>query len=174
MSMGNLGTAKLVRLLAVLALLVLSAVEVLALEGLDLEKAVKIGDGKIRVIEFTDPDCSFCRKAEAYFQKRSDVTRYVFFKPLKMHPAAKAKVQYVLSSRDKAKAFKEVSSDSFDQKKLEQITPAGIKLQEEHEEMARANKITATPTFMVKGSVIEGLDLKKLEPLLKPAGESRD
>ena len=151
----------------VFVLLMLFASQVLAQGPLDLEKAVKIGNGKIMVIEFTDPDCPFCRKAEEYFQKRSDVTRYVFFVPLRSHPASKGKVQYVLSAKDKAKALREVSSDSFDKKQLEQITPAGIRLQKEHEEIARANKMNSTPTFMIYGRIVEGFDLKKLEPLLK-------
>lgn len=148
-------------------LFMLLACPALAQGPVDLDKAVKIGNGKIMVIEFTDPDCPFCRKAEEYFQKRSDVTRYVFFVPLASHPASKGKVQYVLSAKDKAKALREVSSDSFDRKKLEQITPAGIKLQKEHEEIARDNKMDSTPTFIVYGRIIEGFDLKKLEPLLK-------
>ena len=155
------------RLPVVFVLLVLFASQASAQGPLDLEKAVKIGSGKIMVIEFTDPDCPFCRKAEEYFQKRSDVTRYVFFVPLASHPASKGKVQYVLSAKDKAKALREVSSDSFDKKKLEQVTPAGIKLQKEHEEIARANKMNSTPTFMIYGRIVEGFDLKKLEPLLK-------
>lgn len=155
------------RVMGVLFALVLSAGTVLAQESIDLEKAVKVGSGRIKVIEFTDPDCPFCRKAEDYFNKRKDVTRYVFFKPLKMHPDAKAKVQYVLSSNDKKRALREVSSEGFDKKKLAQITPEGIKLQAEHEEIARINKMTATPTFIIDGKVVEGFDLKKLEPLLK-------
>lgn len=156
-----------IMLCCAVALLVVVAARASAQDTLDLEKAVKIGSGKIMVIEFTDPDCSFCRKAEDYFGKRTDVTRYVFFLPLRIHPDAKAKVQYILSAKDKAKAFREASSDSFDKKKLSRITQKGIQLQKEHEEMARAVKIDATPTFIVYGRVIEGFDRKKLEPLLK-------
>lgn len=136
-------------------------------KDLDLTKAVKVGNGKIMVIEFTDPDCPFCRKAEAYFQKRSDVTRYVFFIPLKSHPESKGKVQYILSAKDKAKAFNEASSDSFDRGKLSEITAEGIRLQNEHEEIARANGMNATPTFMIYGRIVKGFDQKKLEQLLK-------
>ncbi len=156
-----------IRLPLFLVLFMLFASPALAQGRLDLDKAVKVGNGKVMVIEFTDPDCPFCRKAEEYFQKRSDVTRYVFFVPLASHPASKGKVQYVLSAKDKAKALREVSSDSFDKKKLEQITPAGVKLQKEHEDIARANKMNATPTFIIYGRIVEGFDLKKLEPLLK-------
>jgi thiol:disulfide interchange protein DsbC len=136
-------------------------------DTLDLDKAVKIGTGKIMVIEFTDPDCPFCRKAEAYFQAKPGVTRYVFFIPLPSHPASKGKVQYILSAKDKARAYREVLSSSFDKSKLAEITPEGVKLQKEHQEIARANKMTSTPTFMIYGRIIEGFDLNRLEPLLK-------
>lgn len=149
------------------AFVLLSAAFVSAKDALDLSKAVKIGTGKTMVIEFTDPDCPFCRKAEAYFQKRSDVTRYVFFMPIKTHPLSKVKIQYILSAKDKEKAYLEATSDGFDKKKLSQVTPEGVKLQKEHEEIAKANKMDATPTFMIYGRIIEGLDLKKIEPLLK-------
>ena len=85
------------RLAVVLLLLLAVAPAVAAQDTLDLTKAVKIGNGKTMVIEFTDPDCPFCRKAEAYLQKRTDLTRYIFFIPLKSHPASKGKVQYILS-----------------------------------------------------------------------------
>ncbi|BCG46073.1 Thiol:disulfide interchange protein DsbC [Citrifermentans bremense] len=153
--------------MAVLILVSLLVTTAFAQSDLDLDKAVKVGSGNIMVIEFTDPDCPFCRKAEAYFQKRSDVTRYIFFMPLARHPDSKGKVQYILSARDKAKAMREVTSDDFDMKKLSKITAKGKKLQKEHEEIARANKMTSTPTFVIYGRVVEGFDLKRLEPLLK-------
>jgi thiol:disulfide interchange protein DsbC len=138
-----------------------------AQDSLDLDKAVKVGSGKTMVIEFTDPDCPFCRKAEAYFaNKGSQVTRYIFFIPLASHPASKGKIQYILSSRDKARAYQEVLGN-FDPKKLAAITPEGIKLQKEHQEIARLNKMTSTPTFMIYGRIVEGFDLNRLEPLLK-------
>ena len=136
-------------------------------ETLDLDKALKVGSGKTMVIEFTDPECPYCLKAEAYFQGKPAVTRYIFFMPLANHPGSKVKVQYVLSAKDKAKAYREVLSGRFDKSKLAEITPEGIKLQREHQEMAKANGIKSTPTFMVYGRIIEGFDLKMLEPLFK-------
>jgi len=138
-----------------------------AQDTLDLDKAVKLGSGKTMVIEFTDPDCPYCRKAEAYLSQKPQVTRYIFFIPLANHPASKGKVQYILSARDRARAYQEVISGRFDPKKLTEITPEGIKLQKEHQEIARANKMTSTPTFMIYGRIVEGFDLKRLEPLLK-------
>ena len=150
-----------------LALFMITVPAAFAKETLDLDKAIKIGSGKTMVIEFTDPDCPFCRKAEAYFQAKSQVTRYIFLLPLASHPASKGKVQYILSAKDKAKAYREVASGDFDKSKLAQIAPAGVSLQKEHEEIARANKINSTPTFMIYGRIVEGFDLKTLERLVR-------
>lgn len=154
-------------LLLLLALLLVVAPNAHAGDTLDLDKAIKIGSGETMVIEFTDPECPFCLKAEAYFRGKPQVTRYIFFIPLPSHPASKGKVQYILSAKDKAKAYQEVLSGNFDQRKLSEITPAGVRLQKEHQEIARANKMNATPTFMIYGRIIEGFDQKRLEPLIK-------
>ena len=138
-----------------------------AADTLDLEKAVKVGSGPTMVIEFTDPDCPYCRKAEAFFSGKPQVTRYIFFLPLASHPASKGKVQWILSARDKARAYQQVLANDFGPKQLAEITPAGIKLQKEHQEIAKLNKMTSTPTFMIYGRIIEGFDQKKLEPLIK-------
>jgi thiol:disulfide interchange protein DsbC len=150
-----------------LAIFVVAASAAFAQDRLDLDKAIKVGSGKIMVIEFTDPDCPFCRKAEAYFQGKPQVTRYIFLLPLASHPASKGKVQYILSAKDKAKAYQEVAAGNFEKSKLLQVTPEGVSLQKEHEEIARENKMNSTPTFMVYGRIIEGFDLKRLEQLLK-------
>ena len=136
-------------------------------DTLDLSKAVKVGNGKTMVIEFTDPDCPFCRKAEAFFRGKTGVTRYIFLHSLAIHPGSKQKSQYILSMKDKAKAYEEATSGAFDARKLKGITPAGVKLQEEQDRIAKANKIRSTPTFMVYGRIIVGFDQKKLNQLIK-------
>jgi thiol:disulfide interchange protein DsbC len=151
----------------VTALLFLYAPFTLAADELDLTKAVKVGSGKTMVIEFTDPDCPYCKKAEGYFQAKPQVTRYIYFIPLPFHPASKGKVQYILSAKDKAKAYREVVSGNFDNSKLAAITPEGIRLQKQHVEIAKENHIKNTPTFMIYGRIITGFDLNKLDPLLK-------
>jgi thiol:disulfide interchange protein DsbC len=149
-----------------LAFLLLIVQQAPAQDNLDLNKAVKVGSGKVMVIEFTDPECPFCRRAEVYFQGKPQVTRYIFFLPLASHPASKEKVQYILSARDKAKAYLEVMAGHFDSSKRGEITQEGIRLQKEHQEIAKANNMRSTPSFMVYGRIIQGLDLKRLEPLL--------
>lgn len=136
--------------------------------GLDLSKALVIGNGPKTVIEFTDPDCPFCRKAASYFSNRTDVTKYVFFIPLAKHPEAKRKAQYILSHQHRAKAYYEVMTgrlDNTDVRKLP-ITAKGSKLQEQQQEIAKTAGIDATPTFMLFGRIIEGFDRVKIEELL--------
>ena len=133
---------------------------------LDLSKSITIGSGPKTVIEFTDPDCPFCRKASNYFDGRSDVTRHVFFYPLPRHTRAKEKARFVLSMPDKAKAYHDVMSGKMDAAPPLVSTQEGIKLQEEQLEIAKKNKITSTPNFMINGRIIVGFDLKLIEEAL--------
>lgn len=157
-------------LLTVLTTIVLSLMLAPDSQALDLDKALVIGSGPKKVIEFTDPDCPFCRKASVYFKNRSDVTRYVFFTPLKIHPNARQKIQYILSanSKDRVRLYNEVMSGQVDRMVLDKlpITAAGIKLQEEQQAETERAKIDSTPTFMIMGRIVEGLDLRKIEELL--------
>jgi thiol:disulfide interchange protein DsbC len=134
---------------------------------LDLSKAITIGNGPKSVIEFTDPDCPFCRKASKYFEGRNDVTRHIYFYPLPRHPKAKVKAQYILSQMDRGSAYKDVMSGKMDTvEKFEGITPQSIKLQEEQRDIAKKNKINSTPTFLINGRIIVGFDQKKIEEAL--------
>ncbi|MSN27329.1 MAG: thioredoxin fold domain-containing protein [Geobacter sp.] len=136
---------------------------------LDLGKAITIGNGPKTVIEFTDPDCPFCRKAAKYFEGRGDVTRHVFFFPLPRHARAKEKAQFILSQMNRAEAYHEVMSGKMDSvSRFEGITAKGIKLQEEQLETAKNHKIDSTPTFMINGRIIEGFDQRRIEEALGP------
>lgn len=135
-------------------------------DRMDLSKALKIGTGKTIVIEFTDPDCPYCRKGAAFFRDRRDVTRYIFFTPLPMHPQAGEKAQYILSSPDRAQAYEKVMSGGLDNRKLTGITAAGIQLLKEHMATAREAKAESTPTFIICGRIIQGFDQRKIEEIL--------
>ena len=144
----------------------LMAKAVKAVKELPLDKAVKVGSGKKVVIEFTDPDCPYCRKGSEYFSKRSDVTRYVFFAPL-AHPAAIKKIEYILSAENKAEAY---DAMMFGQEIPANAKPASDevkKLAQEHLALARKVGIQGTPTFFVKDQQVVGADVQKLDELLK-------
>lgn len=155
-------------LLSLLLVGLFCASPALAFSGVDLSKALVIGNGPKMVIEFTDPDCPFCRKASAYFRGRRDVTCYVFFTPLSIHPNARHKAQYILSGSDRVRLYYEVMSGAVDRLPIHTlpVTQAGIKLLDEQQGNAKKAGIDATPTFMIMGRVIEGFDLVKIEELL--------
>lgn len=135
--------------------------------NLDFDKSITIGSGPKTVVEFTDPDCPYCRKASKYFDGRNDVTRHVFFYPLPRHPKAKEKAQYILSQLNRSTAYREVMAGKMDSvQKFEGITAKGIKLQEEQFETARRQKVDSTPTFLINGRIIVGFDQKKIEEAL--------
>jgi thiol:disulfide interchange protein DsbC len=132
---------------------------------LPLEKGIKKGDGKTVVIEFTDPDCPFCRKAYDFFKSRSDVTIYSFLVPL-AHPGAISKIYYILNAEDRAKAY----SDVFEGKNIVQpkkgYSDSVKKLAREHMELARSMGVNGTPTFFINGKQVVGADFKQIEMLL--------
>ncbi len=133
---------------------------------IDTSKAITIGSGPKTVFEFTDPDCPFCRKASKYFEGRPDVTRHIFFYPLPRHSRAKEKARFILSMPDKAKAYHDVMSGRMDAAPQLASTREGIILQEEQLNVAKKHKVSATPTFMINGRIIEGFDVKKIEEAL--------
>jgi len=151
-----------------LAILAVAAVFIrpAAAAEIDVSKAITIGSGPKTVVEFTDPDCPFCRKASKYFEGRRDVTRHVFFYPLTRHPKAREKAQFVLSMPDKARAYHDVMSGKMDSVPLPAATPDGIRLQEQQLEIAKKSKVNSTPTFMINGRIIEGFDIQKIEDAL--------
>lgn len=134
-------------------------------KDLPLDKAVKIGKGEKIVIEVTDPDCPFCRKASHFFATRTDVTRYVFFLPLEMHPEAPNKVRYILSSADQAKAYEEVMNGKFDTTPLPPFKDNG--LLEIHKKVVEHLGVTGTPNFWIKDNYVSGADIATLTKLLQ-------
>jgi thiol:disulfide interchange protein DsbC len=143
---------------------------------LPLDKALTIGDGPHQVIEFTDPDCPFCRKADAFLEGRADVTRHIFFFPLEgLHPKAAAKSRYILCSEDKEKALKEVFAGDWDNKDLPPLAAdCQETLLDEHLRLGGTLGVRGTPTIWVDGASIKGADLDAIAALLNnPSNERR-
>lgn len=139
---------------------------------LPLNKAIKIGSGPSTVIEFTDPDCPFCRKASTFFSQRTDAVRYVFFTPLPMHPDAENKARYVLCQDDRAKAYEEVMSGKIDDKKYEACKKPEVEdILKSNKELAAKMGINSTPFFIVNGKAVSGADIPKIEEALKQGGK---
>ncbi len=135
-------------------------------KGIPLDKALRIGAGPHRVIEFTDPDCPYCRKVDQLLSKRTDVTRYVFFFPLRqIHPDADKKARYILSQKDREKAFREVASGALDGKPLPEAAHTNALL-DEMEKVARSVGVRGTPALWIDGTAVNGADIPRITALL--------
>lgn len=49
----------------------LNLTQIRLVEELPLDKAIKIGTGPIKVVEVTDPDCPYCRKASQFLRVKT-------------------------------------------------------------------------------------------------------
>lgn len=136
--------------------------------SLPLDKAVKIGGGETSVIEFTDPDCPYCRKAAAFLQTRTDVKRYVFFLPLPFHPDAERKVRYIFCSGDRAKTYEDAMKGKLDDGKYEVCNNPDVdEMVKLHKKLATMMGVTGTPFFIVNGRVVvAGADIPRIEAAL--------
>ena len=137
-------------------------------KNLPLDKAIKTGNGKTEVIEFTDPDCPFCRKSYDFFKNRTDVTMYTFFSPF-AHPGAITKVWYMLNADDKAKAYHEMFEGKSAEQPATGYSDEIKKLAQEHLELAKSLGVSGTPTYFINGKQVVGADFQKLEKLLNDA-----
>ncbi|WP_034334337.1 DsbC family protein [Conchiformibius kuhniae] len=75
---------------------------------LPLNKAVKEvrGNGKDKVVVFSDPDCPFCKRLEGEFAKMTDVTIYSFLMPIPtLHPRAYQKSVQIWCQPDRTQAW---------------------------------------------------------------------
>lgn len=138
------------------------------IKDLPLDKALKVGNGKNRVIEITDPDCSFCRKAYQFFAGRKDVTKFIFFYPLDMHEQAEEKVRYIFCAKDKDKAYEEAMTGKLDDMKFEVCKDDSIdKLFKAHKDVASQLGVTGTPFFYINNEPVSGANIPLIEKILQ-------
>jgi thiol:disulfide interchange protein DsbC len=136
-------------------------------KNLSLEKALKIGQGERIIIEFTDPDCPYCRDASKYLSKQDNIVRYVFFVSLGMHKDAEQKIRYILCEKDKEKAYKEVMNGDLDKMGFAVCNDEKVEaLLNEHKRIAETMGINSTPQFWINGRHVQGADIPLIEKLL--------
>ena len=138
------------------------------LTDIPLDKAIKIGTGKNKVIEFTDPDCPYCRQAAEYF-KNKNVTKYVYLIPItQLHPKAEEKAKYILAAEDKVKAYYEVMSGAKDKDDLnsQKISQDVNDMYQAQQSIGNKIGITGTPAFWINGKYVPGANIKMFDTLL--------
>jgi thiol:disulfide interchange protein DsbC len=138
-------------------------------KNLPLDKAIKVGSGKNTIVEFTDPDCSFCRTASSFLRERKDVTRYIFFFPLPMHQDAENKIKYIFCAADRVKAYEDAMQGKFDDQKYEKCSkPEAAEFLELHKQLGQKMRISGTPFFIINGKKsVVGANIPEIEEALK-------
>jgi thiol:disulfide interchange protein DsbC len=147
--------------------------------NIDRSLALVVGDGPKEVIAFVDPDCGYCRQANAWFQAQDfpDVKELVYFMPVKGRAQAEARaLEAVCASGPERRAALTRAFDTSAHLDLSQSVrcPEGLQLLAKQAETARAVGVYATPFFIIDGEVIAGFDKTRLTELLgTPAAASR-
>lgn len=79
-------------------------------EELPLDDAIKVvkGNGKRKLVVFSDPDCPYCKRFEQELQAVNDVTVYTFLYPIEsLHSTAVARSKSIWCAPDKNKAWED-------------------------------------------------------------------
>jgi thiol:disulfide interchange protein DsbC len=122
------------------------------------------GKGLKKVVEFTDPDCPYCRKASAFFAEHNNaVERHIYF-DTRIHPAAKSKVIHILCAKDREKAFHAVYTNQLTKY---EYCEKGEALAEQHQQASIEMAVSATPTFFIGDNLVRGFDRQKLADYLR-------
>ena len=144
------------------------------LGAIDPAKALAIGPANApTVIEFTDPDCPYCRALDKFWAVKETegkpVRRLVYFVS-GIHPEAAAKAEHILCSPDKVAAFKAIYAGAAP-KDLHKCV-AGREKVEADAQIVRTIGIGGTPTLIVDGRLINGFQQAELEEFLAQAKTS--
>ncbi|MBU3693211.1 MAG: DsbC family protein [Rhodocyclaceae bacterium] len=88
----------------------LSKLRTIDFASLPLDIAIKEvkGNGKRKLVVFSDADCPFCKRLEKSLLEVTDVTVYTFLYPIdKLHPQANERSRRVWCSADRLRAWKD-------------------------------------------------------------------
>lgn len=134
-------------------------------ELMDINKALKIGNGEKAVIEFADPECGATRKAENYVEK--DVTRFIILSPLSFHENSENLCVHILCSENKEEEYKKVMNGELDSKDLI-YCEQGKKDLEEMVKLRETLEIReCSPVFVSEEMRMEGFNRKKFKEALE-------
>jgi thiol:disulfide interchange protein DsbC len=136
-------------------------------KNLSLEKAVKLGKGERVIIEFTNPDCSYCRNASKFLSQQDNIVKYVFFVHFGTNKDTEQKIRYVLCGKDREKAYKEAMNGDLDKMGFALCNDEKVEaLLNEHKRISSAMGINSTPQFWIEGKHVQGADIPLIGKLL--------
>lgn len=138
------------------------------LQLIDPAEALAIGPGDApTIIEFTDPDCPYCRALEKFWLAKAaegkPVRRLIYFVS-GIHPGAAAKAEHILCSPDKEATLHAIYAGSAPAT-LAKCESGAAKVRADAE-IVRKFGVAGTPTLIADGKLISGFQQAELEAFL--------
>jgi thiol:disulfide interchange protein DsbC len=135
------------------------------LSAIDPAKALILGPPDApTVIEFTDPDCPYCRALDRFWASKQaegkQVRRLIYFVS-GIHPEAAAKAEHILCSPDPVASFKALYSGAAPSP-LATCAKGHAKVADDAALVAKVG-ITGTPTLILDGKLVSGFQQGELE-----------
>lgn len=142
---------------------------------IDKSPAFIIGDtnAKVKIIEFTDTDCPFCRKANEHFQQKykdnKNIVRYIYLTPIdSLHPKAYKEAIHALCTEEKNPAINknklitQLLSNEIKYQDMKSCEAGKAKLKK-LQAIKKEFSISGTPTFFINGKKIIGARIDLLD-----------
>lgn len=138
------------------------------LKSVDPAQALAIGPiDAPTVIEFTDPDCPYCRALDRFWHSQAaqgrPVRRLIYFVG-GIHPQAAAKAEHILCSPDPAAAQRRLYAGEAPSTLL--TCEEGAATVAAHAATVKAMGISGTPTLFLDGRMISGFQQAEIEAFL--------
>ena len=135
--------------------------------ALPFEQAIKMvkGDGKRKMVVFSDPECPFCKKLEHELESVNNVTIYTFLYPIaSLHPNAAEKSKTIWCAPDRAKAWNDFMLKGIEPKNAGTCETPLAQLAE----LGKKFNINGTPTIIFEsGRLVPGaVPAAELEKML--------
>jgi len=138
------------------------------LDAIDQSQALVLGPADApQVLEFTDPDCPYCRALDRFWSSKAaegkPVRRIIFFVS-SIHPTAASKAEHILCARDRTAAFRAIYEGAAPAA-LEQCAAGHAQLAA-HDAVVKAVGLSGTPTIILDGKRLSGFQQGEIEAWL--------
>ncbi|KKW90169.1 DsbC family protein [Sphingobium chungbukense] len=145
------------------------------LSAIDQTQALTLGPQDApTVIEFTDPDCPYCRALDQYWKAKAaegrPVRRLIFFVS-GIHPQAAAKAEHILCSADQAAAFR-ATYEGAPTTALKSCAKGKAKV-EADAALVRKLGVGGTPSLIFDGQLISGFQQAELDAFLARTSKAK-